>query len=48
MALKNTLHRLRYFCSDAWDEWRHSLAINVMAMTGTKIDGRKAVPGPLL
>ena len=32
MALKNTLHRLRYFCSDAWDEWRHSLAINVMAM----------------
>ena len=26
------LHKLRYFCSDAWDEWRHSKAINLMAL----------------
>jgi cell division transport system permease protein len=32
MALKNQLHRVRYFCSDAWDEWRHSLAVNLMAL----------------
>jgi cell division transport system permease protein len=32
MALKNQLHRVRYFCSDAWDEWRHSLGVNLMAL----------------
>jgi cell division transport system permease protein len=32
MALKNQFHRLRYFCSDAWDEWRHSVAVNLMAL----------------
>jgi cell division transport system permease protein len=32
MALKNSLHRWRYFCTDAWDEWRHSLGTNLMAM----------------
>jgi len=32
MALKNRLHRLRYFCSDAWDEWRHSLGVSLMAL----------------
>lgn len=26
------LHRLRYFCADAWDEWRHSKAINLLAL----------------
>ncbi len=25
-------HRLRYFCADAWDEWRHSLAVNLLAL----------------
>ncbi len=32
MGLGNHAHRLRYFCSDAWDEWRHSLAVNLMAL----------------
>lgn len=32
MALSNQLHRVRYFCSDAWDEWRHNLAVNLMAL----------------
>jgi len=32
MGLKNQLHRARYFCSDAWDEWRHSVWVNVMAL----------------
>jgi cell division transport system permease protein len=27
------LHRLRYFCADAWEEWRHSIAVNVLALT---------------
>jgi cell division transport system permease protein len=26
------LNRLRYFCSDAWDEWRHSPAVNLLAL----------------
>jgi len=30
--MKRFLHKLRYFCSDAWDEWRHSKAINLMAL----------------
>lgn len=33
MGLSNHLHRVRYFCADAWDEWRHSLAVNLMALT---------------
>ena len=33
MALKNQLHRLRYFCTDAWEEWRHSLGVNLMALS---------------
>jgi cell division transport system permease protein len=32
MGLTNQLHRLRYFCSDAWDEWRHSVAVNLLAL----------------
>lgn len=32
MKLSAQLHRLRYFCSDAWDEWRHSSAVNLMAL----------------
>jgi len=32
MALANQFHRLRYFVSDAWDEWRHSLGVNMMAL----------------
>jgi cell division transport system permease protein len=32
MAFKNRLHRARYFCSDAWDEWRHSVGVNLMAL----------------
>jgi len=32
MGLKNQLHRARYFCSDAWDEWRHSVGVNLMAL----------------
>jgi len=30
--MSGLLHKLRYFCSDAWDEWRHSKAINLMAL----------------
>jgi cell division transport system permease protein len=26
------LYKLRYFCADAWDEWRHSKAVNLMAL----------------
>jgi cell division transport system permease protein len=26
------LHRMRYFCDDAWDEWRHSKAVNLLAL----------------
>lgn len=25
-------HRLRYFVGDAWDEWRHSLSVNLLAL----------------
>jgi len=32
MAFTNQLYRVRYFCSDAWDEWRHSLGVNLMAL----------------
>jgi cell division transport system permease protein len=32
MGLKNQLHRARYFCSDAWDEWRHSVWVNLLAL----------------
>lgn len=32
MSLTRLLHRLRYFCSDAWDEWRHSKVINLLAL----------------
>lgn len=32
MGLQNQLHRARYFCSDAWDEWRHSIGVNLMAL----------------
>jgi len=30
--LKQTAHRWRYFVSDAWDEWRHSPGVNLLAM----------------
>ncbi len=32
MGLGSRLHRMRYFCADAWDEWRHSLAVNLLAL----------------
>jgi cell division transport system permease protein len=32
MGFKNRLHRARYFCSDAWDEWRHSVGVNLLAL----------------
>ena len=32
MRLQRTLHRLRYFASDAWDEWRHSPGVNLLAV----------------
>ena len=31
--IRRQLHHLRYFCSDAWDEWRHSKAVNFLALT---------------
>ena len=33
MKLRPALHRLRYFCGDAWDEWRHSPGVNLLALT---------------
>jgi cell division transport system permease protein len=30
--LKQGLHRLRYFATDAWDEWRHSPGVNLLAV----------------
>ena len=30
--LKNGMHRMRYFASDAWDEWRHSPGVNLLAV----------------
>ncbi len=32
MSLVRAFHRLRYFCSDAWDEWRHSKTVNLLAL----------------
>lgn len=32
MGLRNPLHRVRYFCTDAWDEWKHSKAVNMLAL----------------
>jgi len=26
------VHRLRYFVTDAWDEWRHSPGVNLLAV----------------
>jgi cell division transport system permease protein len=31
-AIARGIHRLRYFCADAWDEWRHSPGVNVLAL----------------
>ena len=31
--LSQGLHRLRYFVSDAWDEWRHSPGVNLLAVS---------------
>ena len=31
-AEADALHRLRYFASDAWDEWRHSPGVNLLAL----------------
>jgi cell division transport system permease protein len=33
MRLAGFTHRMRYFCSDAWEEWRHSKAVNFLALT---------------
>jgi cell division transport system permease protein len=30
--MSRLLHKLRYFCTDAWDEFRHSRAVNLMAV----------------
>jgi len=30
--LRQSLHRLRYFATDAWDEWRHSPGVNLLAV----------------
>ena len=32
MAWKQRLHRMRYFCADAWSEWRHSFGVNLLAL----------------
>ena len=32
MKPAQTWHRLRYFASDAWDEWRHSPGVNLLAV----------------
>lgn len=32
MSLKKSIHHLRYFFSDAWDEFRHSPGVNLMAL----------------
>ncbi len=32
MRLTRRLHRVRYFVSDAWDEWRHSPGVNFLAV----------------
>jgi cell division transport system permease protein len=32
MSWAGAFHRLRYFCTDAWDEWRHSKAVNLLAL----------------
>jgi len=32
MKLAPLLHRLRYFTTDAWDEWRHSPGVNLLAV----------------
>jgi cell division transport system permease protein len=36
MSFRPALHHFRYFISDAWDEWRHSPWINLLAL-GTLI-----------
>jgi cell division transport system permease protein len=33
MNLGLPFNRLRYFCSDAWDEWCHSKTVNLLALT---------------
>lgn len=33
MPFARVPHRLRYFAADAWDEWRHSPGVNVLALT---------------
>lgn len=32
MSAGRALHRLRYFVTDAWDEWRRSPAVNLLAL----------------
>jgi len=32
MKLQRAFHRLRYFATDAWDEWRHSPGVNLLAV----------------
>jgi len=33
MTLKQRFHRLQFFAIDAWDEWRHSPGVNLLAVT---------------
>ena len=32
MSSGRLVHRLRYFVLDAWDEWRHSPGVNLLAV----------------
>ena len=32
MSIKQRYHRLRFFVSDAWDEWKHSPGVNTLAV----------------
>ena len=41
------LNGLRYFCADAWDEWRHSPAVNLLALA-TLTSALFLVPSVLL
>jgi len=33
MKMKQRYHRLRFFVTDAWDEWRHSPGVNFLALS---------------
>jgi len=33
MKLRQRIHRLQFFATDAWDEWRHSPGVNLLAVS---------------